>query len=223
MASEKHLSSSGPAQWPNSRKKRPTMMKAIISTAHILAGRGQPEPHDLDSLAMAYEYAVGGIPTELLEECFKRAVRNKRDNFPVSGTDINREYMDMQPELAQRARAQQYVTERAENICPLCKGAGKLVDRSKHISDSYVSRPLVECPRCDGRPLELVRDWSAPKMTFSDWRAKHLLVCEGCADSRFQMAHKAELARFAGIPTGHRPPPAPEFMEPAEDDDDILF
>jgi Zn finger protein HypA/HybF involved in hydrogenase expression len=186
----------------------------------LLAGRTAPEGQSLDLLATAYEYAVGGIPTELLEECFKRAVRTKRDSFPVSGQDINREYQDMQPELAQRARAQQYVTERAENICPRCKGAGKLVDRSKHISESYVSRPLEDCPQCDGKPLELVRDWTAPKLTFSEWRQKHLLVCSGCADGRFQLAHKAELAAFAGIHAGPTPPPASEFMQPVED---ILF
>lgn len=83
-----------------------------------------PEGKELDLLAQAYEYALDEVPTQHLEEAFKRAVKakqKKHDNFVISGIDIGAEYLDMLPELAERARAH---SAQQENL--LMAGRGSL-------------------------------------------------------------------------------------------------
>lgn len=60
-----------------------------------------------------WEYALGGIPTHHLEECFRRAVRANDGKFMVLATQINQQYTDMLPELQRAAqehgREQEYL------------------------------------------------------------------------------------------------------------------
>lgn len=75
-------------------------------------------------LAQAYEYALEDVPTQHLEEAFHRAVKSKRDNFPISAIDIRTAFTDMLPELAERARAHTAALDRQ-----LMAGKGTLTGR----------------------------------------------------------------------------------------------
>ena len=59
-----------------------------------------------------WEYALGGIPTHHLEECFRRAVRANDGKFMVLATQINQQYTDMLPELQRAAQANAQQQER---------------------------------------------------------------------------------------------------------------
>jgi hypothetical protein len=50
-------------------------------------------------VAKSFAYALEGIPTHHLEECFRRAIRAKVDDFPMTAAAVNRAYQELIPEL----------------------------------------------------------------------------------------------------------------------------
>lgn len=75
----------------------------------MVAGRTAPDTTELDLLAKAYNYALEDVPTHHLEQCFKIALYNKRDNFPVSGIEMRLAWLGYKDEL--RARAAEHAAE----------------------------------------------------------------------------------------------------------------
>jgi hypothetical protein len=199
------------------------LLKMIIGHAYRLSARMIPPEPDLLLEVDVWEYALGDIPTQHLEECFKRAVRAHKGGYMVTAPEIREQYEEYKPELLrnQNAREQRMLTGGSDiEVCRRCKGAGWLVDRLVR------NHPQLEmCPECGGKVVQPERNNKAPRMSLSQWRDMHLAVCQGCSDTRFTLAHKKELAAFAGIPwTEPEPPSASEFMQPVEEDeDDILF
>jgi len=71
-----------------------------------LSQRRQPEAGEsADAVAKSFAYALDDIPTHHLEEAFRRAIRAKVDDFPLTAAAVNRAYDDMLPELQARARS----------------------------------------------------------------------------------------------------------------------
>lgn len=69
-----------------------------------LAGGKQAESgSELTAVAISFAYALDSIPTHHLEECFRRAIQQKLDDFPLTAAAVNRAYQELIPELQARA------------------------------------------------------------------------------------------------------------------------
>lgn len=71
--------------------------------ASLALGRAPDDGTDQAVIATSFAYALEDIPTCWLEEAFKLAIRNKRDDFMLAATAVNRAYDDMLPEIQRMA------------------------------------------------------------------------------------------------------------------------
>lgn len=87
-------------------------MKNLITLLDLTQGRTPFEGGALDTVARSWQMALEDIPTHHLEECFRRALKAKRDDFPLSAPAVNRAYDDYKPELLRQAQAHAAEQER---------------------------------------------------------------------------------------------------------------
>jgi hypothetical protein len=71
----------------------------------LAQGRTPDTGESLDALASSFAYVLDTLPTQHLEECFKRAMQHNTGDFLLTAGAVTKEYQDMLPEL-QRAAAQ---------------------------------------------------------------------------------------------------------------------
>lgn len=69
----------------------------------ILASGRQVEREQFKSEATAWTFALGQIPTQHLEECFKRAISGWMSEYMMPAAAVNKAYHEMIPELQERA------------------------------------------------------------------------------------------------------------------------
>lgn len=81
------------------------IIKQAMYVSSLAGGRQAESGKALEAVATSFAYALEDIPTHHLEEAFRRAIRAKVDDFPLTAAAVNRAYDDMLPELQERARA----------------------------------------------------------------------------------------------------------------------
>jgi hypothetical protein len=204
----------------------------LILFVYVEAHKEPPEPGTLmfETELKVWQIALEDIPTASIPECLERAVRKKRDTFPLRSSQILAEWDILKVELAE-AEKHRVLNQplSARPVCRTCKGAGKVVDRSIVVNDGYYMRRLMKCPDCDGKYNEPPRS-SGPLMSFTQWRAKHLSECDGCDNTRFALAHarpartgtllEQMAARFASTPpVAPSPSPDTDEWEVTEEDE----
>lgn len=154
-------------QSQNLSEKRAVLVKLIITLAHSAQSQTTPGSKELDTLAKAWEYAIGDIPTQYLEDCFRRALRAKRDSYPLSGVDLNREWADLRLELSRVGADNELKQLMAAHK------AGELMTyaewRHKH-SPENAEHSAERCPACikrkvEGRPPIHTLSWAAYMQT----------------------------------------------------------
>lgn len=79
-------------------------MKNLITILDLAQGRTPFEGGALDTVARSWQMAIEDIPTHHLEECFKRALKAKRDDFPIAAPAVNKAYDEYKPELLRQAQ-----------------------------------------------------------------------------------------------------------------------
>lgn len=161
----------------------------IVTVGNLALQRPVPEGRDLEVIVKSFEYALGDVPTQHLEECFKRAMKAKRDTFPLASVELTTQYEAMKPELLDAARTREAVEaarrQTESRICQRCDGAHWL----RTGPSQY--RQLVECPDCDKPAQYAPSGFGERQCTLSDWRDRHLALCgEGCEDQGYSLAHR---------------------------------
>lgn len=78
----------------------------------LAQGRTPFEGNALSAVAYSWALALEDIPTHHLAECFKRALKAKRDDFPISAPAVNKAYDDYKIDLIKQAAEHAEAQER---------------------------------------------------------------------------------------------------------------
>lgn len=145
----------------------------------ILASGRQTERDQFKAEATAWTLALSHIPTQHLEECFKRAITGWTSEFMMPAAAVNRAYRDYLPELEARAHTH---AEKQEAL--LRAGYGSLGLMT--FTEWKQRHNLPANWRGTGRLPELSAEPYPPE---SDLYHKHILEvepeyrCEKCKDA----------------------------------------
>jgi hypothetical protein len=69
----------------------------LISAAYLTQGQGVPA--DIEQMVTAYGYALEDIPDQHLAECFRWAIKAKRDSYVVRTSEVLAQYDELKLEL----------------------------------------------------------------------------------------------------------------------------
>lgn len=81
------------------------IMRQMLYINSLAQGRKPDEGESLTALASSFAYVLDAIPTQHLEECFKRAIQHNTSDFLLAASAVLREYQAMLPELQRQAQS----------------------------------------------------------------------------------------------------------------------
>lgn len=70
----------------------------------LAGGRPADAGKTQDAIALSFAYALEDIPTSQLDECFKRAIREKTDDFPLTAAAVRRQLDAVVTDLQEQQR-----------------------------------------------------------------------------------------------------------------------
>lgn len=142
------------------QQTRSERLRMLIVTAYSTQGHVPPEEVDLSTLEATWEYACGDIPTEHLDECFRRALRAKRNSYPLSAIEVNMAWVDYRLELREnriKAETMQHLRLASASALASQSGPARADERMtftewrrRHSAENPQHR-VDQCPPCRER------------------------------------------------------------------------
>lgn len=75
---------------------RRSALSLLITQCYLTQGQGVPD--DIELMVTAYGYALEDIPDKHLSECFRRAIKAKRDSYVVRASEVLTQYDELKTE-----------------------------------------------------------------------------------------------------------------------------
>jgi hypothetical protein len=85
------------------------ILVGMIGLVYSAQGQKLPDGTQLQLDLKVWDYSLESIPTHHLEECCRRALRGKRNDFPLTAAAVNREWDTLVEEL--RVQADQHAAQ----------------------------------------------------------------------------------------------------------------
>jgi hypothetical protein len=140
----------------------------------MVENRTTPTEIELEALAAAWDYVLDDIPSQYLVELSRRAIKAKRDTYPLSAIDMRREWDGLHAELEaqeRQAKEARLLDMARKGVCTECMGAGWV--RMPYRADMQWPAKLVKCGYCEGPAPNEDRPRISPPTFFTDWREHH--------------------------------------------------